>query len=145
MNQFYWSDEDINEYSKTGFYPVFSKELIKIFDEIVHNISKLNSKLSLFTEYWLNSKQINIFLSIYSIVTSRTFRINLADFNTNDKGKNYRDNLILSRTGGTVLIPFIDLCNHYHPNKETSISKADSKSYKIKRLKNFSKISKQAH
>jgi len=136
LNQFSWNDEDINEYQKTGFFPVFKKDLGAIYEAIVQNISSLNSKFALFTQYWLNSQNINIFMSIYSVVASRTFRAELNDFGINEKGNNYRDNLIINRTGGTTLIPFIDLCNHYHPklNPEVNISN-NSKSYEIKRLK----------
>ena len=138
LNQFSWSNEDVEEYSKTGFYPVFRKEISQIFEEIVHKISKIKSRFLSFTEYWLNNKQINIFLSIYSIVTSRTFTTSLLDYNvSNEKDRNYEDNLILSQTGGTVLIPFIDLCNHYHPNKEMfeENNNHTTKSFTIKRIK----------
>jgi hypothetical protein len=135
LNQFSWNDEDINEYQKTGFFPVFKKELGTIYEAIIQNIASLNSKFSLFTQYWLNTQNINIFMSIYSVVSSRTFRAELNDFGITEKGNNYKDNLIINKTGGTTLIPFIDLCNHYHPRDNVGEISNNSKSYEIKRLK----------
>jgi hypothetical protein len=112
-----WSEEDIEEYSLTGFLPVTKKHIVKLYESIVDSVSK-HPILSKFAQSWLHYNNKNIFMGLYGYVQSRSFKVN----NPNEKDRLFKE--------GSMLIPFIDLCNHYHPIEEGS-----NELFKIRPLK----------
>lgn len=122
-----WSEDDIQTYELTGFLPVFKNRLVEIYNSIKETM-KNDKLLNEFTKNWFNDGNLSYFLSIYGYVISRSFKINIKDLqpelNLNSINKE------LDSFGGRILIPFIDLCNHYHP-KIDSNDKAKLKNIKI--------------
>jgi len=126
LGQTSWSDEEINEYLYSGSLPVLKGELMKVYNTMLEKAEN-NTFLYSFTNHWLNKDNLNFFLSIYGHVISRTFQLYLKDYDNIDKFKNYinDDNLYLNTFGGNILIPFIDLCNHYHPKLLKTVNQVD--------------------
>lgn len=112
LGQTSWSDEEINEFELTGFLPVFKNKIIKIYNFLREEFGK-DPILKELTNSWFNESNLNYFLSLYGYVISRSFKIELKDF-SNENTQNLI-NVKIDKHGGNIIIPFIELCNHYHP------------------------------
>jgi hypothetical protein len=124
-----WSDDDIQTYELTGFLPVFKYRLVEIYNSIKEIMQK-DKILNEFTKNWFNDINLSYFLSIYGYVTSRSFKINLKDLHSESNKNLSLINKEIDSFGGSILIPFIELCNHYHP-KIDSNDKAKLKNIKF--------------
>jgi hypothetical protein len=124
-----WSEDDIQTYELTGFLPVFKNRLVEIYNSIKEIMQK-DKILNEFTKNWFNDINLSYFLSIYGYVISRSFKINLKDLHSESNKNLSLINKEIDSFGGSILIPFIELCNHFHP-KIDSNDKAKLKNIKF--------------
>jgi hypothetical protein len=115
LSQFSWDQDEINEYQFTGFLPTIQKDIIKMYATIINKVKTEDEIFYSFIKNWFKEENINLFLSIYGYITSRNFIVRFQDILSNDL--NTELNLEIDKNGGNVIIPFLELCNHYHPIK----------------------------
>jgi len=128
LGQTSWSDDDIKDYKFTGFLPVIKNQIIRIFHSLSEDFKK-DKIFKEFTNSWFKSSNLNYFLSIYGYVISRSFKINLNEFKL-EKSDSNEINKKINKIGASIIIPFIELCNHYQPQVQKD-SKGQLKSLKI--------------
>jgi hypothetical protein len=107
-----WSDEDILEYQRTGFIPIFKNKLLKIYKSVLEDL-KNNPVLLEFCKNWLNEENSSYFLSIYGYVNSKAFQIKYKEFNYNSDNNSDQDSLLnkkIDDLSGYILVPIFDLC-----------------------------------
>lgn len=109
-----WSSDLVSEYLLSGTIAPSTEKVKSFFKGFISQIEK-DTLMSQTYSHWLNENEINFFLSIYSFVSSKAFVIE------NDY----------------YLMPFIDVCRHYHPirnDNPVSSSSTTAKAIKASRV-----------